>query len=390
MAIHDLVAFDLEFYKRQFNEYVQEEINRMNPFNILILGKTGVGKSTLINSVFGEDLAKTGVGEPITQHLCKYTKENVPMNLFDTRGFELDSKSQSQILYEISELLNGYKSTGAEKDFIHFIWYCINAQGRRIEDFEIDLIKRLNQTFQIKTILVLTQSYGEAKKEFGAALRAMDHGAEAIVDVVSKRIVVDDSDNLFINPKGLIELLNITHKLVPEAQRTAFVQVQKVNMELKRKRGYDIVNLFIAANAGVGFIPIPFADALAMIPLELGMLAKVSTVFSSNFNEITSAVVPSLFAAGGVAAATILGKAVVSNLLKLIPGVGWVVGGIISGAAAAALTGALGYAYIEVMCKADEHMLKTGMPMMPDDFAKLLTDAIKDALTNKKSTNTSS
>ena len=30
--------------------------------NVLVLGNSGVGKSTLINSVFGEEVAKTGWG----------------------------------------------------------------------------------------------------------------------------------------------------------------------------------------------------------------------------------------------------------------------------------------------------------------------------------------
>ena len=47
--------------------------------------------------------------------------------------------------------------------------------------------------------------------------------------------------------------------------------------------------------------------------------------------------------------ATVLGKTVVSGLLKCIPGAGSVVGGAISGSVAAALTAALGEAYIGIM-----------------------------------------
>ena len=44
-----------------------------------------------------------------------------------------------------------------------------------------------------------------------------------------------------------------------------------------------------------------------------------------------------------------MGKTIAANLLKLIPGVGTALGGTISGATAAALTTALGEAYIAVM-----------------------------------------
>ena len=55
-----------------------------------------------------------------------------------------------------------------------------------------------------------------------------------------------------------------------------------------------------------------------------------------------TALISSTVGAGG---ATILGKTVVSNMLKVLP----IVGGAISAATAATITDALGYAYIGVM-----------------------------------------
>ena len=34
--------------------------------NILIAGKSGVGKSSLLNYIFGEEVAETGAGKPVT------------------------------------------------------------------------------------------------------------------------------------------------------------------------------------------------------------------------------------------------------------------------------------------------------------------------------------
>ena len=44
-------------------------LKEMTPVNVLVVGKTGVGKSTLINAIFRENLATTGIGTVSYTHL---------------------------------------------------------------------------------------------------------------------------------------------------------------------------------------------------------------------------------------------------------------------------------------------------------------------------------
>ena len=77
------------------------------------------------------------------------------------------------------------------------------------------------------------------------------------------------------------------------------------------------------------------------------MMAGITAVFGIPVDKATLTAI--LSATVGTGGATLLGKTVVTNLLKLIPGAGSIAGGAISAATAAALTTALGEAYIAIM-----------------------------------------
>ena len=84
-----------------------------------------------------------------------------------------------------------------------------------------------------------------------------------------------------------------------------------------------------------------------LVPTQVTMIATITAIFGLDISKsfLTGFVSSTIGSAG----ATILGKTIVSNLLKLIPGIGTAAGGVISGATAGLLTTALGETYIKVM-----------------------------------------
>ncbi len=67
-------------------EKLCEAIKKEKPImNILLMGATGMGKSSLINGLFGKKIAKAGTGKPVTQHLEKYVDGEKGLILWDTR-----------------------------------------------------------------------------------------------------------------------------------------------------------------------------------------------------------------------------------------------------------------------------------------------------------------
>ena len=115
---------------------ISEKIKNLNTLNIIVAGKTGVGKSTLINSVFRDKLADTGMGKPVTEHMRKISKKGIPLAIYDTRGFELGKEVQKQVKKEVVETISKGLATKDINKSIHCIWYCINTVSNRIEPEE--------------------------------------------------------------------------------------------------------------------------------------------------------------------------------------------------------------------------------------------------------------
>ena len=112
----------------------------------------------------------------------------------------------------------------------------------------------------------------------------------------------------------------------------------KVNMpkELKRKCSIIIYSA-TGASTVAGLIPIPMSDAIPITAAQIGMIIKIGDLFDISLSEAAAKSI------AGVALTQQAGRSVASGFLKMIPGVGTLIGGMISGATAAVLTEFLGW-----------------------------------------------
>ena len=332
-------------------EAIAGKIKNLKNLNIIVAGKTGVGKSTLINSMFKDNLVETGIGKPVTQHMRKITKKGLPLSIYDTRGFELGKEIQEEVKEEI---LDTIKEGLASKDInktIHCIWYCINTASNRIEPEEIQWLKELteaNRITQVPIIVVLTQSFSKKKaQEMRNFIFDENIDVVQVVPVLAQDYEIEDLG--IAKAYGLDVLIKVMGQSLPEELIETFLHVEKASLDAKKARAKKYIATAAAAAMGEGAAPIPFSDCALLIPTQITMIAGITVVFGFDIDKsIITALISSTI---GTAGATVLGKTVVSNLLKLIPGAGSVAGGTISAATAGLITTALGYAYTEVMAK---------------------------------------
>ncbi len=158
----------------------------------------------------------------------------------------------------------------------------------------------------------------------------------------------DDGKEIVIKKSfGLDKLIEITFDLIPQAQQTAWINCQKSSLKIKREKAQQIVLLTVAGTFAEGYIPVPFSDFWTIIPTQITMIASITSVYGFPFSKaLLTGIVSSVIGTSGT---TYLGKLLASNIIKLIPGIGTVVGGAINGTTAGLLTSALGFAYIKVM-----------------------------------------
>ncbi len=349
-----------------FGDLVRKAYSEMGNVNIVIAGKTGVGKSTLINAIFGEDIVETGVGKPVTQTTREYKSERVPgVSLFDTRGFELGCYRQT--LSELKEFIQSRKTVNPA-EHIHICWYCISDLGKRYEAEEISFIEELQK--EIPVILVFTQTISD-DEFYHQVLQDNYSVIQNSVQVLAQRYVVRGQAT--VEQFGISELATKTYNLIPECSKKAFAAAQKVDSEIKEAEVKKIISVATAAAATAGATPIPFSDAVVLAPIQIGMLAKISSAMGLDLNEgFLSTLVGS---AAGVIGATFAGRAIVSGLLKLIPGVGSFIGGSISAVTAGGLTTAMGWAYYKAIGTIFDRGIRPQEVSATD-----LADAFRDSL----------
>ena len=329
-----------------YSEYESKKNINKEKVNIIVAGKTGVGKSSLINYIFGKEVAKVGNGEPVTQEIQEYDLENDNITLFDTKGIE--AKDYEEILQNIKKYLELKQSSPDENDDIHIAWLCISERGDRVEEADRELLKILSEA-GIPVIGVFTKR--ESKRESSFVNKVAEDNllpeAKAVVRVRSITEEVEIEDNLVeLKPKGAEELLEETYKYMSEGRRNAIKKAQtavlKDRIEAMSKEADVLTNWYAAGAAAIGATPLPFADSLALAALQTKMVVDINTIYrvdagTHTFTDIAAA----LITITGVAQ---VGK-LAAGLLKVIPVIGWTA----NAGVAAGITKGIGFGYSEYL-----------------------------------------
>ena len=132
---------------------------RKGKIEVLVTGKTGVGKSTLVNALVGRKVAEEGHGlKPMTKEVTRYsvtTEEGVVIIVWDSPGLQDGTDNEKEYLADMA----------AKCGSIDLILYCINSSAERSElgpgQRDFSAIQKFDDTFGHKlwenAVFVLTR-----------------------------------------------------------------------------------------------------------------------------------------------------------------------------------------------------------------------------------------
>ncbi len=294
------LGFDLELFKEFYQTY--NHGLKMKP-NILVCGKTGVGKTSLIQAVTHRGVvpdSAIGNGKATTEGFQLYETEIA--NFIDSEGMNPGSQSVDDYAdFILDEVLDRLDSDDKE-NLIHNIWYCIDGSGARVQESDAKLIK----TFSDKVILVVTKSELMRKEQSEAMMRTL-------LDLIDKdRIVMVSAER----GTGLKQLIAKSQSMSENAMNGADDELEAfrdrwndyyANMKQSwqaevEEEADSFINWAAGRAAAIALIPLPLADVMPLIANETYMIYRLAGVYGKAIDET---VITTLL---GVAGGSLVGK----------------------------------------------------------------------------------
>lgn len=365
-----------------FIEASSQAKHRYGRFNLAIVGGTGVGKSSLVNAVFGRDFAKVGMGLPVTSGVNYYHEGS--LGIWDFEGFEIGASTSP------ADSLRAHLRTVLDRpaeERIAVVWYCVASNAARLTQADIAMIRELDAA-DLPVILVLTKTHwtknpvtgkyraSEDTETFRDWLENPHDANDRPIYLPIQRVILTSARGKHGKGRGhgLGDLVAVTLALSPEDEKDAFRIAQQLNLPWKREMARSVIVQAAVAAMAAAAVPIPTADAVTLAPIQLTMMGRIAAIYDLELKAMLSG------SALAQLSAEMAGKALARSFVKLIP----FAGSVVNATVASAITAATGEGWLQ-LCE-QVHTGKITPSQLSDawsSFTPTLISVMKQMTTQK-------
>lgn len=378
------------------------------PPRLYIFGRTGAGKSSLINALANKKVASIGAVEPETVESTLYNisfpEKYADWEVVDSRGLFESATPEGELPADTIEFMKEDIREYRPDVLLHVMTPDQVRAGE--DDFEVlrDLEESIDNVPPILTVLnkidVHLSPGGDWPPEDNAALSGdIQRNMEFVAEVIADSVAQEDFDVSHFDDVGPVKGLQFdskksigvvpTHvgdepywnidtlsKLIgdylPNDARLQFFQAQE-RANIMRDIARDVTNTTSKAAAGIGATPTSYSD---IIPLTALQYVQITLIGGLSCRELEfKTVTEFLSSLGLVSGAAVALREAARGLIQFMPVAGQVISGTVAGGGTYAMGKAAERYFFDDVVEEPDSFMQEGKEMFEDYEDKLESDS---------------
>jgi predicted GTPase len=345
---------------------LKELLMEARPPKLMIVGRRGAGKSSLVNAIVGERVAAVGsvLSQTSTLTWYAYTTTKGELRILDTRGLGDSSRPESANFRGALEEIEAALAREAP-DSLLFLVKAKEVDSRIAEDLdnilEIRRMIRKRHGFDLPVVAVVTQvdeldpkrivdpPYADPVKQrhiqtavaaVEAALAQRGIALARVIPVSAYAEYAEGGERIYDNYWNIDSLIDYLIDGLPQSAQLQLARITR-RRAVQEKLARRLIGAGATISAAIAAAPIPVADILPITGLQIGLISAIAYVSGRDLSRGTAR--EFLMALGvNVGAAFVFREAARALAKVVFPGAG----NAVSGGVAFAGTWSIGEAAI--------------------------------------------